>query len=591
MISGLITGTLEYGLRREFLQNSFAIRDVQTYNFEIFSVNFNNSLAIQQQIQQQFSGIYSGDIRVTVFGTEQTFAYPSDAIRASKFKVSVEIKSPVANLSGQFPELTGAYYSGIDYGFWGNYGQYLLNFNEGFNFSTTSNGNRVFDHSLSFSVQTGASGTNTVSGRKAYAQQIASGIFAQDQNTTFGLYTMLGEISGLANTGVFRNFWNESYDLLKNTYSFGRKREELPFNSSGSVINLVNTLNLGQDGIVEVGERASTFGDISFAVAQANLENYLASSYGRCSGIYQEFYNTGIILQDPQYTGAGITNVGLLPLINTPTKITRVYDARSLIANYDVNYTNNPTFSGDGTITNQTLDFVVDTYGKTEATHSFEYTVNRIINPNTYFTGLFAKTTGQSPSYVASHYASDVSGVSLIYPNMNLLKSTINWPNIKVKASAKLYYSNSQIYFVTTNGMTFAMLDYTVENKVPSDVVQEYKIVNTPNKQSILSYAYATEKGEVVVSIKAIIGKKSNQFYPDAMGSFLGLGGGQTLASYLAALYKFGGQTFLSSFNQPTVAYNWFLNNTNYSLDSESNLSATLNYCYTAKRRLATNYP
>lgn len=591
MISGLITGTLEYGLRREFLQNSFVIRDVQTYNFEIFSVNFNNSLAIQQQIQQQFSGIYSGDIRVTVFGTEQTFAYPSDAIRASKFKVSVEIKSPVANLSGQFPELTGAYYSGIDYGFWGNYGQYLLNFNEGFNFSTTSNGNRVFDHSLSFSVQTGYSGTNTVSGRKAYAQQIASGIFAQDQNTTFGLYTLTGLISGLANTGIFRNYYNESYDLLKNQYSFGRKREELAYDGSGAIINLVNTLNLGQDGIVEVSERAATYGNISFDVAKANLENYLASSYGRCSGIYQEFYNTGIVMQDPQYTNAGITNVGLLPLINTPTKITRVYDARSLIANYDVAYTNSPLYSGDGTITSQTLDFVVDSFGKCEVTHSFEYVCNRITNPNTFFTGLFLKTTGQSPSYVASRYQTDVSGVSAIYPNLNLLKSNISWPNIKTKASAKLFYSNSPVFFVETNGMTFGRLEVQVENKIPSVIANEYKIINTPNKQSILSYAYATEKGEVVVSIKAIIGKQSHQFYPDAMGSFLVLGGGQILASYLAALYKFGGQTFLSSFNQPTVAYNWFLNNTNYSLDSESNLSATLNYCYTAKRRLATNYP
>ena len=593
MISGIINGTLGYNLQKEFLANSFSIRNVERFDFEVFSVNFNNSLAIQQQIQSQFASLYSGDVRVSVFSTENSFAYPSDAIRASRYKVGVEIKSPVVNLSGQFPELTGTFYSGIDPTFWGNYGQYILNFNEGFSFVTNPNGNRQFDHNLSFSIQTGYPGTDTATGRKAYAQQIASGIFAQDQNTTFGLYAMVGEVSGIANTGVFRNYYNESYDLLKNTYSFGRKREELPFSSGGSVVNLSNTLNLNQEGIVEVSERAATFGDISFDVAKANLETYLAGSYGRCSGIYGSFYNTQIILQDPQYTNAGITNVGLLPLINTPVKITRVYDARSLAASYDTVFTNSPLFSGDGTITSQTFDFSVDSYNLVTCTHSFDYICNRILNPATYFTGLFFKTTGTSPTQVLSYYTNDLSSIASIYPNLNLLRSNTSWPNIKTKANAKLFYSNSPVYFTTVNGKTFPMLECQVENKVVSDQISEFKVINTPSKTSILSYGYQTTPGAIDINIKASIGKHSNQFWPDGTGSFIFLDGNgtNTLGNYLQALYMLGGQIFMNSFTQPSVAFNWYINSSQYTFDSEGNLGLVIGYCYTQKKRLAQNYP
>jgi len=595
VLSGLITGSLQVSVQREFLQNSFAIRDVTQLGYEIYSVNLGfNPLIIQQQIQNQFAQVYSGDIHVNVFQTQNTFTYPSDSLRASKYSVQVEIKSPVNNLSGQFPELSGAYYSGLDTGFWTNYGQYLLGFKESYDFATNQNGNREFNHQLGFSIQTGASGTNTVSGRKSYAQQIASGIFQNDSGTQFGLYTMLGEISGLTNPNIFRNYFSESYDLIKNTYSFSRKREELPINASGTVINLNNSLEMNQDGTINVSEKASTYGDISYTVAQTNLENYLSASFNRCSGIYVEFYDTGIILQDSQYKNAGLTNVGLLTLINTPVKIVRMYDARSLMANYDVTYTNNPNFSGDGTITSQNFSYNVDTYNRVEATHTFDYTVNRITNNAAYIATKINNTTGQSPTETALYYTNDLAGIASIYPNLNLIKSEISWPNIQTKASAKLYYSNSPIYFVTINGVLFNMLDYTIDNKVPNDIVQEFKIINTPSQQSVLSYAYQTEKGELGINIKASIGKQTTQFYPDGTGQFFDINetvGSQNLGQYLNALYMFGGQVFLNNFNVATTAFNWFISDSKYGFDSDGNMMASLNYCYTIKKRLAVNFP
>jgi len=591
MLSGCITGTLGFSLKREFFSESFAFRDVSTYNYEIYSTDFSgqSAVTIQSGIVNQFAQVYSGDIRCRVFETQNSYQFPSDSLRAAKFNVSIEIKSPVNNLGGQFGELNSGYYSGVNPTFWTAYGQYLLGFQEEYTFNTNENGNREWNHGFSFGLQTGWSGANDVNGRKAFAQTIASGIFSNDQYTTFGLYTMVGEISGLANNSVFRNYWNESYDLLKNTYSFGRKRTELPFNGAGTLFNIAQTIDLGTDGITTVSEKASTVGKINFATVQSDLANYLAGAYGRCSGVYNSFYNTNVIAQDAQYSGVSI----YLPLINTPLKTTRVYDSRSLAASYDVSFSNSPNVSGDGTITNQSLEFSIDPYNRVEATHSFDFTVNKLLNNSGYFTTLMSNTTGQSPAAVASYYQNNLSGVYTIYPSLNLVKNSLDWPNIKPKATAKFSYSNSPVYFVTTNGITFKMLDVEVQNKLPADIINEYKIINRPTNKSILSYGYQSERGEITVSIKSLLGKSSKQFFPDGVGSFTNLDEvGSPLSTYLQALYKFGGSVFLSNFSgTPTIALNWFLQDSKYNLNSNGDLGVQLIYTYTWKKRLAQNNP
>ena len=588
-ISGLITGTLGYALKREFLANSLAIRDVQTFNYEIYSVDFTGDAnVIQTQIKNQFNQVYSGDVRVNVFATQNTFSFPSDSIKASRFNVSVEIKSPLTNLASGFPELGSGYYAGLDSTFWANNGQYLLDFKESLDFSTNNGGNREFNHSVSFGLQTGWSGDNTTTGRKSFAQNIITGIFGNDSGTTFGISTMVGQISGVGNSGVFRNYYTESYDLMKNSYSFSRKREELPFDGSGIILNLSNSINMGSDGTIDVSEKALTQGKINFPTASSTLEAYLNGSYSRCSGIYAKFYNTGIMVQDSQYSP--IYASGLLPLINTPIKTVKTYDVNSLTANYDVTYTNNPNFSGDGTVTSQTFDVRINEYNVVEMSHSFDYTVNKIINNSGYFTGLMNNTTGSSPSAVMTYYKTNFSNIFATFPAMNMISNTFTWPNIKTKGSAKFEYSNSPKYFVNVNGLLFNMLDYTVVNSKPVDIVNEYKIVNRPTKSSLMSYAYQSEKGTITVDMKTLIGKQSNQFFPDGTGNFATING-TTLGQYVQALYLFGGQVFMKQFGFPTVAFNWFISDSNYSFDSHGALNLQLEYTYTLKKRLASSFP
>lgn len=585
-LSGLVTGTLGYSLKREFLANAIALTETENYSYEVYSIDSAGLSAntIQSQIKAQFSNIYSGDITVKVLTTEHTQGFPSDSIRAAKYVVDVEIKKDVANLGILQPELTSGFYSGLDTGFFANYATYLLDFKENFTFETNTNGNREFNHDISFGLRTGWSGSYTTDARRLYAQGIASGIFAQDQNTTFGILTMIGLSSGIANTGIFRNYFNESYDLMKNVYGFSRKRELLPTDGSNVVINQANSLTLNSDGTIDVSEKANTQGKIDFTAAKSGLETFYSGSYSRCEGFYNSFANTSVAFQDPQYSGTAFFVI--TGLSTFPTKLVKNYDARSLTMSYDVTYTDNPTLYSTGILVTQVIDVNIDTYDKVEASHSYDFIVNRINNSNNMFVTAMNALTGASPSYMSGAYRTSFVGIANEYPNFNLIKTSVTWPNIGTKGSAKFFYSNNPTFFYNYDGLVFKVLDYTIENKKPSDMVNEYKIVNRPSQMSVLSYAYQTDKGVITINIKVALGKQSQTFYPDGVGT-ISTWNGLPLSRYLQAVYKLGGSLLMGQFNIPTTALNWFISDSKYNFDSEGNLNLQLEYTYTIKKRTA----
>jgi len=587
---GLITGTLGYEKKKEFFGNALMLREVDTYNYEIYSTDFATQSAdvIQNKIQQQFSSVYSGDVNVKVFNTQNTYQFPSDSLRASRFSVTVEIKLPYANLSSDFTELAGNYYKGLDSTFFTNYGKYLLDFKEDFTFATNANGNREFGHSVSFGLQTGWAGSNSQTGRKSYAQQLVSGIFSQDKNTTFGIDTMVGNVLYVGDSAVFRNYYSESYDLMKNSYTFSRKREQLPIDSTNSIYNLNYSINLNTDGTVDVSEKASTMAKISFVSAKTDFENFYTGSYGRCNIMFNKFYNSNIMLQDTQYSTYGINAIS--GLINSPLKLTRFYDTNSLQLNYDVTYTNNPNYSGPGTIQSETLEFNIDKYNRVEASHAFDFVSNRITGNASTFSSLINSAISSTGPTVSGYYSSNFSNINSIYPKINLIKSAASYPNIKTKAMAKFEYSNNPTYFVAYNGVVFKVLDYDIEKKSPPDIIKEYKIVNRPTKKSIMTYEYQSERGMISVNVKASIGKQNNQFYPNNVGSFSPLnddsnGNSLPLYQYLNAVYQYAGQLFMTQFGDPTVAFNWFIADSSYSFSSEGELNVKIDYNYTLKKR------
>lgn len=583
-IQGLITGSLSYELRKEFLGNSFEFRKVETFNYEINSADFLtfDASIIQNKIKDEFNSVYKGDINVKVFSTQNSLQFPSDSIRSARFNVSVEVVSKIDNdatsLDKQFLIKLR------------DRSRNILNFREEITFAKNQNGNREFNHSLSFGIRDNENNLGE-SGRKTLAQTIASELFETNNTNDYNLSQSIPSIvlDQISDVNNYKNYFSETYDLIKNTYSFAKKREILPFGITLDPLtfNVSHSLTMSENGIVDVTEKASSSVKKEFNDAVSELENYYLNSYIRCLEVFNAFHNTDILLNERG-------GAGQLSLINIPIKLVKNYNKQSLTIEYDVSYTSNPQTKKYGNlevITSETIDFVVDAYNKVEATHSFDYTFNKTKNPDyvSYVENILIPAENQSKFDMQTYYENAFPQSKLIYPTLKLIKSSNNLPNIKTKSSSKYIYSNNPTYLVEVNGIVFKIYEVTIDVKKPVDIVNEYKIINRPSKdkKAILSYAYQSEKGEVQIKINATVGKNSRNFYENTFNK-IGEKNNLELKSCLESIYQDAGQRFLSSFNTPSFCLNWFISDSNFSFDSDNGtISAAINYVYTSKLRYA----
>lgn len=575
-LQGLITGTLGYELKKEFLSNSLMFREVELFNYDIYSADFStfDPSKIQDQIKNEFKTTYEGDINVKVFSTQNALQYPTDSIRASRFNVSVEIVKNISDLPDE--DLLQKII---------NNGKNLLNFKEELTFSKNQNGNREFNHTVSFNIRDEKDSLGAT-GRKSLAQSIATQILGTDQNDEYELSYAVPSIvlKEIGDSSKYKNYFNESYDFYKNSYSFARRREILPSDADLSMtFNVSHSLIMNENGVIDVNEKVNSLAKVDFDQAVPFLENYYLNSYDRCLTVFQTFHNSDILLNQRPISDE-------YSLINIPTKLIKNYNKQSLSLGYEVTYTNNPETKNDGTIVSQIIEFSVNAYNKVEASHTFEYTINKTKNSDYsyYVTELMLPSQVESEGYMQTYYEDMFIEAASSYPLLKLIKSSASLPNIKTRASVKYSYSNSPIYFVNVNGLEFNIYEVSIDVKKPIDIVNEYKIINRPSKQnkSVLSYAYQSEKGEVQIRISAIVGKNSRQFYEDGNFSYIGENNDLLLSSCLQALYKDAGQRFLSYLNTPSASCNWFISSSDFSFDSENgSINASVNYVYTLKRR------
>lgn len=549
---GITTGLMGYTLKKELFGDAVFYRETQVFNYEIYSSDVSglHPSVIQDAIYNEFITKYSGDIFVKVFNAPADYQFPNDSIRTAKFNVQVEIVNTPSGIGSS--ELTGVYYKGIDPTFFEAYITSVNDFRDDFSFEQTDNGHQVYSHNVSFSLR---------SGDKSLAQSVISGIFAADKDTTFGITAMAGGVI-VADTGNYQNYYTESYDLAKNIFSFTKKREILPFNATTFNYDLEHSLSLHDNGVFDISERCSVQGKLSFEQARVGLDSVYVSSYNRCTAFYDIYKNfAGNIL---------VAEV----LSTTPVRLSKTYNKPNLMAEYDVAYTNNPEFKNDGSSTEEVIELELSPKQIIDINHRFSTTFNRR-NPD--FNGvmpLINNFISGSQSSINNYYVNS-EFYNPSWP-MNRIKYTTQWPNIHNHASVNLNYTNDPKYFVTLNGILFNVLDYKVQNVKPVDIVTEYKVINRPNKTSIINYAYQTEKGQVSVNITAGIGRMSNEFISGFRDDMVG---------FLSPLYKYGIARFMEQFgNIIPIAFTYFLSDIKYSLNSDGTLQMVLDFNYTLKK-------
>ena len=322
-------------------------------------------------------------------------------------------------------------------------------------------------------------------------------------------------------------------------------------------------MEMKENGIVEVSEHGAVQAALSFNQVYATTEALVGGSYSRLN----PFYLTYSPLASP-------TNTAGYGLVVEPMKIVKNYNQQKFTSEYDVTYTNDPEYAVNGARSVSTIEFDVDPMGTTTIKHNFDFMGNRRLS-NLDFFSLISSATGSSPGLVSNYYASQGYDYNSSLP-INLIRSNATWPNRDNKASVSMEYSSHPKFFRTVNGITFNYLDSTIENMVPSDIMQEYKIINRPSKTSVLNYAYQTDKGQIVMKLEGGIGRNPNEF---TTGFRNGFGG------YLTALYKYGIGLFAQQFmtNIPT-AFTYYLSDIKYSLNQDGILTMTLTFTYTMKK-------
>lgn len=553
--SGLITGLMGFSLKKEMLGDALFYREIQTFQYEVYSLDLSGlrPLTIQQNIYDEFKNKYSGDINVRVFNQPADYSWPNDSRRAAKFNVEIQVRS-MPNVGTWQSELSSAYYKGLSSGFFQDSGLPLIDFKEGFDFETSENGTRVFSHNLSFGLLTGT---------KQIATSIASGVFANDKDTTFGIATMVGEISSVADTAQYRNYYTEMYDTLRNSYSFSRKREILPESASTSIHNLVHVFDLKDDGFIDVTEKGTVKGKLTFDQSQQGANALIATSYDRCN----TFYATYVNLMNLFSTAIAAE------LVNTPTKITRTFNKPSLTSEYETTYTNNSQFKIDGTMIDETVELNDIEIGIIDIKHNIAFTRNKRTASSTFAT-LIGEAIVNSPSLMSGYFSSyDASARPIKH-----IKKEIAWPNRKSKgARVMMEYTNHPKFFVTINGVGYFSLEYKIAHTRPTDIITEYKIINRPTKSSVVNYAYQTEKGQMTITIDASIGRDGDEFFS---------GFRTDIGTYLYNLYQYATTLFFREFHGVIpVAFTYHLNDIKYDYTSENGkLQLTVVFAYSMKK-------
>ena len=565
-LNGVTTGLLGYTLRKEFLGEGLVYREVEVYDYELFAtpgslsgvITGGSSYSeIETHIKNYFANV-SGDINVKVLDSQADYVMPNDHIRVGKFNVQVEVKKIAPYLTGANPEVSGVYFKGLDETFFNSYSTILNNFSEEFSLETEENGTKVFGHSFSFSLQ---------SGSKAKAVEIASGLFSKDKDNAFGISSLVN--IEIANTGTHVNYYTETYDLLRNSFSFNKKREILPASGAFYTYNLNHSVDFKSEGIIDVTERANIEGRLSFQQAQAGFDALFPFAFTRCNSIYNTYKDF--------VAGASVSE----SLISFAMASSRTLNRPSMSVDYDVTYTNNPSIiaANSGSL-EKILDVEIDENRHININHTYNFLFLK--NPITsnldaiYMPQLIAAQS-TSPGEVAAFYTNS-SFYNSYWPNMNMVKMSATTPNRRKNFSTSFTYTNNPIYLITVDSVTYRMLEYKINNTKPVDIINEYKIINRPNKSSAMNYAFQTEKGSKTISLTAKVQRVGNVVSSPR----------SDLGANINSLYLFSVGKIMEDFvGSSMLALTYFLSDIKYRVNSDNEIGIDLTITYAIKKHTA----
>lgn len=536
--------TIAYSLKKDYFGEMSAWRNIETFTVEYLIETAGPLTApvferIKADIVAEIVAAKSSarsDIRIISVDVPTSSDYLEGLVIFQKMTVVYEVKTLILN-NADFADAST--YGTLHATYLSPYVSDIDAFNESFDLDKGDSGEYSYTHNVSFTAQNGASLS-----AYAIAKVIGQGLLssAEESSLTFLTYESQYNAS-LQVQNIYANnrkTFSETYDALKNTYSFTFTLKFRVGKDGG-----VNTysyiekysMEMNDAGISKLTQTLSILGASSFSDALDGLTALKPSSYTRCNNLYGGF---------KQHDGSATTNSNAL--INIALSESTSFLRPSLQIEYSCSFSDDPSIIsvGGGNYTSQeSINWNVDEKGvssidvevslKSHLARSGADTaavnLSRLAsvgivslieaNPlevslSTLFGGAYTSLVNRVTTQISQ---SAMGG--FFYGNFSRISRGISVDSVNGNsasggnrlASYKCSYSNDPS-FNRNIGARFGALGYGIIKKaeikistnLPSDSVKEFNIIGN---RTILSYPFAMTEGTASVSCSMIFKRPS----------------------------------------------------------------------------------
>jgi hypothetical protein len=534
---------LGYSFKREYFGGSaIAFRQVENYDYEYNILDLSGFAGLSSGIEGTISGllpVFSGDVTIRSLSIPAAHDLPDDQIRVGRYNFSVEVRKSIGSGDSNYYQGLGAItqtgYSGLN------------NFSENFSFENTDDYQR-FNHQINFELRTGD---------RSFAQSLASGLFVTSEPGTLGVGVLSGYLGAYADANT-TNYYTETYDSFKNTYSFQKTKSLYKLSGQNYTYQLDTKVEYA-DSIVTVVDDIKVKGKQSFAQASAGLAIVTGTSLVRAQDVYGAYKSFD-----------SVTNNGTL--FTTPLKTVVKYDIQALTADATLTYTDNPLYKNNFK-QDQTITLSKDVNGIVRLNNQYNFTLIRNItgDMDALYSPYFQAQTSTSDSDVNGYYTANKYGRSL-----NLVNVSVKSPRRKRAFSVEYEYSDdprNNVTYKTLTGslVTFKNVDLKFTDNKPKDNLTEYKVINKSN--TLINYAYQQNPGSKSVTLTAIRYRPAaNQLTNFSIPT------NETNALYAQAL------NILTSSFIGLNGLNYYLSNLSFNVNNENKIELTAGINYTKKK-------
>ena len=562
----LSDGEFRYGSTKVLSINS-------VINTKLSNTDFSGVKESQEKLMELVSGAHNfqetiingvnfGSGKIISINSETAPSWDIDSIRFGKNTFQIEIQN-----SGEdnLCNMTGNFFVGLKERI---SKQHLLeSFSESFTFDFPEDGEYGYNHQVSAKYFSGAEVTDPI----AEAKQLASGIFEQDPS--FGLIHK----SGFYNTDGKKSF-TEAYNLQTNACSFAKnfkckqryKKDDL-FCS-----NTLHSLSSDENGIITISERGEVMGldddgnDELYDSALNGLNTLVSSAFDRCTGVfsgYSGFYGNQ----------ADINNLNS-QYLTLQKGINRISSNLS----YDISFNNSANLSGQSGQHDMILSLDSTQDGVRvvkEAGTLTSFLSKGQENPNQLYNSF--SIDENSPYRCGNFYSGAVNNKRNNYnffqkDRFNLMQSSINYSVSGNKVSYEKTFTDDPTVIKTNKINT---LDVSSSDVFRTDISQVFFI---PNQQKeILHKRGIKTLANRSISASCIYERPSTNFWTDISYAPIGP---ESNSDYYDALKFVKNKMLEKAFDDGWISINninsMFINNFNYSIGSDQNLSMTMNILY-----------